>query len=77
MKKREIIHQNKHFMLVKQTRDHKTWYEIKTDYRTPIMITQQAKEYFGKPFDKFSPGWRFWNRLEAEKQFIYTTLRWT
>ena len=80
MKKREILSDNGPFILVKQTRDHKTWYEIQVFWRWAGKTTQAQENellsHFGKPTGRYGLAWRFWNRNEALKQYTYATLRW-
>ena len=79
MKKREIISENKLFKLIRQQRGHKSWYEIQvyaTRVYVPVQLEQELEDYFGKPYGKWGFQWRIWNRIEAEKQFVYAALRW-
>lgn len=79
MKKREILAKNKLFQLVRQQRDHKTWYEIQLYAvwsQVPESMEDELIAYFGKTTVKYTKTWRFWNRIEAHKQFTYAALRW-
>jgi hypothetical protein len=79
MKKREVIHTSRFFHLVRQQRDHKKWYEIQvcaTWYNVPEIVEHEISDYFGKSRDNYAKTWRFWNRIVAEKQFLYASLRW-
>ncbi len=79
MKKREVIHTSRIFHLVRQQRDHKKWYEILVTLPWDSWkgnLEEEITEHFGKPAHRYSLTWRFWNRIEAEKQFLYASLRW-
>lgn len=79
MKKREVLSENKLFRLVKQIRDHKTWYELQVvtswSNRTS-MLEEELAAHFGPTRVKYTLTWRFWNRNEAQHQFLYATLKW-
>lgn len=78
MKKREVIAENDLFKLIKQTRSNKIWYEllyVLGKWPAPTRANE-IHSYFGKSTNDYSMKYRFWNRVEAEKQFTYATLRW-
>lgn len=79
MKKREVLAQNRLFKLIRQRRDHKVWYEIQLHeswYLIPEGLEDEIANYFGKTAPNSGLTWRFWNRIEAQKQFTYTALKW-
>lgn len=79
MKQREIISENKLFRLIRQQRDHKTWYEIEvyaSGNHVNAQLQREFTEYFGKEYTAWGQKWQFWNRSEAEKHFVYAALRW-
>lgn len=79
MKKREIQLKNKLFQLIRQQRDHKTWYEIHATLPWDSWkgnLEEEITSYFGSKTSKYSNSWRFWNREEALKQFTYISFRW-
>lgn len=82
MKKREILAENNVFRLVKQTRDHKIWYELQlvghwaTRSTRSEILENEVVEFFGPSTVKYTQTWRFWNRIEAHKQFTFATLKW-
>jgi glucan phosphoethanolaminetransferase (alkaline phosphatase superfamily) len=79
MKKRELLSENNIFRLVKQQRVNKTWYEIQICcawYKMSEDFETEIANYFGTSRNKYTKTWRFWNRLEAHKQFTYASLKW-
>jgi hypothetical protein len=76
MKRREIIAENSLVKLIKQKRDHKTWYELTFVFTRNWHLHSEILNHFGNTSSIYATKYRFWNRVEAEKQFTYATLRW-
>lgn len=78
MKKREILLKNSMFRLVRQQRDHKTWYEIQIVagwFDVSDSTEYEIAKYFGTPLHVEKRSWRIWNREEAHRHFTFVTLR--
>ena len=77
MKKQTLLADTDKFQLVKHQRIGKNCYMIKVMLHwQPQSYEDEVFAYFGPPLKDTVSSWRFWNRLEAEKQFMYATLRW-
>jgi hypothetical protein len=81
MKRRKIVAENALVKLIEQKRDHKTWYELhfigmNLWLKDPLSTETEIRSHFGESFGTYAMKYRFWNRIEAEKQFSYATLRW-
>jgi hypothetical protein len=76
MKQRQVIAENPLVKLIKQKRDHKTWYELYFVFRSNWLLQAEILNHYGNTGNKYATKYRFWNRIEAEKQFMYATLRW-
>ena len=71
---------NNMFQLIRQERvGRKTWYELSLIdsvwWDIGDIVLTEVKRYFGQhgPSKKTM---KIWNRNEAEKQFLFVTLRW-
>ena len=83
MKKyRKVMQECKAFKLVEFKRDHKKWFEVQLD-RWGIRdesFRKEICEYFDPNKNKTFGGdtrWRFWNREDAEQNYLYAVMRWS
>ncbi len=86
MKYRKVLQESKVFKLVEFRRDHKKWFEVQVDkwqvgsWHTSTQAYLDILNHFDPNKNKTFGGntrWRFWNREEAEKNYLYAVMRWS